>query len=197
MSDRERWIVYPLIFFAFLLGARDKYFKPERAEYESISCRRLTVTSLDGTPLVQLSGTIDDSGVIVMYAPVERGLEPPPRTGFSRDTSPPGRHAIELVADSDGGYLKVFGPAHVPALKLGHEKMHHVSGLLAVDDHDNPLAADQDAARELWGINLAWAGESDANGGRSTGEAEASAGSEDSPPNHIPPGEQPAVEGSR
>jgi hypothetical protein len=41
MSSRERWIIYPLLFFAFCLAARDQfpYLRPEVVDIPHLSCR--------------------------------------------------------------------------------------------------------------------------------------------------------------
>src|SRR5947207_15694936 len=46
MNERERWIVYPLLFLALGAGLRDKLFDQTRTK--SIECQDLTVAAEDG-----------------------------------------------------------------------------------------------------------------------------------------------------
>jgi hypothetical protein len=44
MSDRERWIVYPLLFFAWVMGFRATYMTSERLQSATIECQNLIVS---------------------------------------------------------------------------------------------------------------------------------------------------------
>ena len=44
MSDRERWIVYPLLFFAWIMGFRATYMTSERLQSSTIECNNLVVS---------------------------------------------------------------------------------------------------------------------------------------------------------
>jgi hypothetical protein len=63
MTERERWIVYPLLFLALGAGLRDKLFDQTRSK--SIECQELTVTAEDriGRPATTLArvGAIERS----------------------------------------------------------------------------------------------------------------------------------------
>jgi hypothetical protein len=63
MTERERWIVYPLLFLALGAGLRDKLFDQTRSK--SIECQELTVSAEEGggRPTVPLAriGAIDRS----------------------------------------------------------------------------------------------------------------------------------------
>ena len=52
MSERERWIVYPLLFFALGAGLRDKLL--QRVESKEVICESLTIIDQD-QPLVPLA----------------------------------------------------------------------------------------------------------------------------------------------
>ncbi len=54
MSDRERWIVYPLLFLALGAALRDKLAKQTRAK--QIVCEQLYVVDTEGRPLATLAG---------------------------------------------------------------------------------------------------------------------------------------------
>jgi len=54
MSSRERWIIYPLLFFAFCLAARDQfpYLRPEVVDIPHLSCRVVEAELMDAKKLV-------------------------------------------------------------------------------------------------------------------------------------------------
>lgn len=54
MTDRERWIVYPLLFLALGAALRDKLAKQTRAK--EIVCEQLYVVDAEGRPLATLAG---------------------------------------------------------------------------------------------------------------------------------------------
>ena len=54
MSDRERWIVYPILFFAVSLGLRNNGGFRGTVDFETIECSNLLVRSPDGLPKVQV-----------------------------------------------------------------------------------------------------------------------------------------------
>ena len=54
MSDRERWIVYPVLFFAVMLGAKNKFSLSGVVEVEALTCEQLRVLGPDGRTMVQL-----------------------------------------------------------------------------------------------------------------------------------------------
>ena len=62
MSNRERWIVYPLLFYAVLSCMKSSLVEPTDASYETVTCNHLLVESVEGQPLVQLGAHIDDEG---------------------------------------------------------------------------------------------------------------------------------------
>ena len=63
MTERERWIVYPLLFLALGAGLRDKLFDQTRTK--SIECQELTVSAEErvGHPTISLAriGAIERS----------------------------------------------------------------------------------------------------------------------------------------
>lgn len=54
MSERERWIVYPLLFLALGAGLRDKLLKQTTAD--QVVCKRLVVIDDAGKPTAALAG---------------------------------------------------------------------------------------------------------------------------------------------
>lgn len=55
MNDRERWIVYPLLFLALGAALRDKLAKQTRAK--QIVCEQIYLVDSEGRPLAALTGT--------------------------------------------------------------------------------------------------------------------------------------------
>lgn len=55
MTDRERWIVYPLLFLALGAALRDKLAKQTRAK--DIVCEHLYLVDAEGRPAALLTGT--------------------------------------------------------------------------------------------------------------------------------------------
>jgi hypothetical protein len=50
MSDRERWVLYPLLFFSLVLGLRASYLDPWSFRCREIECQNLKVSSINGMP---------------------------------------------------------------------------------------------------------------------------------------------------
>ncbi len=67
MSNRERWILYPLLFFALLLGAKATFDRLTQAEFQRIECSALRVNSLHGPARVLLGESLDGMGEITLY----------------------------------------------------------------------------------------------------------------------------------
>lgn len=55
MNDRERWIVYPLLFLALGAALRDKLAKQTRAK--QIVCEQLYLVDAEGRPMAVLTGS--------------------------------------------------------------------------------------------------------------------------------------------
>lgn len=79
MSNRERWIVYPLLFLALLASVGDKLVPEETARYAAVECGRLTLVTPDGKPLMSLRPDSGDAGEIVVY---QSQVEPVLRLGL-------------------------------------------------------------------------------------------------------------------
>ena len=113
MSNRERWIIYPLLFFSLLLGLKEQLAIPIDAEYEHVQCNKLTVEAPDGRPLVELSSSIEaegeQAGLLVLYGPIN-GDESALRSTVGMTATPRPR-TVELGSDPGGGYFKSYGPA--------------------------------------------------------------------------------------
>ena len=61
MSDRERWIIYPLLFLALGAALRDKL--TQSVDVETIRCKQLVVVDSQETPRIVLNS--NDAGGLV------------------------------------------------------------------------------------------------------------------------------------
>ena len=144
MSERERWIVYPLLFLAVFLGWWNQMPRSGDLDYQLIRCHRLLVTSPNGEPSVEITSTATQSGESRIFGAYGR-------VALVLRTDRAGNRGILETKDSDqtaqtligsnshGGFLKLFGKQDVPSLFLGHEGRLEVSGLLALSKKKQTL----------------------------------------------------------
>jgi hypothetical protein len=52
MSNRERWIVYPLLFYALVMGFKATYQDPLEFRCRTIECQQLNVRMINGTSVL-------------------------------------------------------------------------------------------------------------------------------------------------
>ena len=137
MSNRERWIVYPLLFYAVLSCMKTALVEPTDVSYETVTCNHLLLESVEGEPLVQLGAHIDDEGA---------------EWGLIELFDAQGQLAVELAAGPGGGYFTSLGAAAAPTLTLGHDNDARQSGLRA-----RPAATDDSLeSGETWGLRVDW-----------------------------------------
>jgi hypothetical protein len=72
MSDRERWIIYPLLFFALALAARGQTSRlPTVGRFRTIVCRDLRIvsqgTSGSDAKLITLSGAGNGQNLVLQF----------------------------------------------------------------------------------------------------------------------------------
>lgn len=66
MSDRERWIVYPMLFFAVAMGVKQNMLQNMTASFRQIECTSLKIKSFDGSrKLVEVGGGRNRTGANV------------------------------------------------------------------------------------------------------------------------------------
>lgn len=160
MSNRERWVIYPLLLFSFLLAARDKYVKPENVSYATVTCKRLTISSDEGRPLVTLGASDTDAGALIMHGPIAAAGLPGAESQSPDNLRAPGYRTVEMGANEDGGYVRVFGARPGLDLHVGHDAELELSGYAAVDEHNQFVQsiADQEAESDepVWGAVMDW-----------------------------------------
>lgn len=151
MSMQERWVVYPLLFMAIALGLRDDVIDPE-SKFVDLECQELTITNVQGDPILRAGSTLEDTASLVLYHSVGPVGELP--TGL--DQGDEQRHAMEFGEDQAGGYIKISGASHLPILKLAHIDSLELSGLIAVDEGDRPIQIGDDDESPIWGEVFPW-----------------------------------------
>jgi len=152
MSIQERWVVYPLLFMAIALGLRDKVIEPESKFVPELRCHELTITNQKDQPIFRAGSTLEDRGSLVIFYSGDVIGD----TLADLDDTNGQRRAVEMGEDEVGGFIKVFGPRDMPALKLSHMGSLELSGLVAVDEGDQPLRLGGADESPIWGEVLPW-----------------------------------------
>ena len=77
MSDRERWIVYPLLFMTLGLSLRDRIAgeSVQKLSIDEVVCNQLEVVSSDGRPQIRLSVTTSGGVIEVRRLPGRSNIE--------------------------------------------------------------------------------------------------------------------------
>lgn len=137
MSERERWIVYPLLFFSFALAIRDQGLfsrEGQRDEFNVVNCQHLVVRDAQGNVAVDIHakhgkpgvGTTG-SGVVTIYGATTDGGSAKPAAvrlytsekkpwtkenfGVVETYSPLGSRAAMIAGDGTGGTMFTFDAA--------------------------------------------------------------------------------------
>jgi hypothetical protein len=114
MSDRERWIVYPMLTLSLALGAKTRWdaFRG-RSDFHVVTCRTLVVRNeLDEQQIVLQQNSHGEAEVSLVG---EKGIE------------------AWLTAGEGGGRLMLVRRGDQRAILLGHDKLEEISGLWAID----------------------------------------------------------------
>jgi|GEM_PF-4195513 len=161
MSDRERWIVYPLLFFSLFMGARQYYHESDEAHLRSISCNELTVNSFDGRRRVHIGQSTSHAGLVLVYGASDKpvlilGADGDGTQGAIEAMDETGRPVAALAATPAGGLLQISGSRDQPRLVLGHEDQAQLSGLLAFDANDKLVGTRLGNRFAPWGVSLRW-----------------------------------------
>jgi hypothetical protein len=161
MSDRERWIVYPLLFLALAVGLRDKLTQTVRAD--RVECRALVLHDERQKPLLMLvpaalaesrSEESPAEGVLLLdgagrelarLGPITRCravvsekiaseklvVEGPAQCRKLLVVDRRGKPLTVITANQWGGLLQIRDREQTLALDLGHYGTDRLSGLLA------------------------------------------------------------------
>jgi hypothetical protein len=137
MSDRERWIVYPLLTLAIALGAKTRWdaFRGT-SDFHMITCRTLVVQNELGEQQLVLQQNAQGAAEVGLLG--ANGVE------------------ARLVADEGGGRLMLVRRADQKAIVLGHDKLQEISGIWAISPGQTtaiPLSVE--TSKDAW-ILLPW-----------------------------------------
>ncbi len=137
MTSRERWILYPLVFFTFLMAARDKYIKPQLIDCQVVTCRQMQVLSDEGRTVVTLGTTLDESGneagVLITYGPpAGSGHLAAPQSLSPPDGPTDARGRLKSVGMREGDSWRCWEMMLRTELRLQHDPEQRESGLTAL-----------------------------------------------------------------
>lgn len=117
MSSRERWVIYPLLFFAYCLAARDQlpYLRPRVVEIPRLSCKVIEAQWIGGDIMVAGDFTADNiegkkrlEADTVRVNDLDAGILTCEQIAA---VSPGGRRVAEIrPTESGAGSLTLFGP---------------------------------------------------------------------------------------
>ncbi len=124
MSTRERWIVYPLLFFAFCLAVKGQPNLVQDGRFKSISCEELTVKLPSGEARVHIGSTSQRSGRVSIYGrqgqpAVVLGVARQGENGSVETLDANGRRTVRLGTTVECDHLVVTSPEGAARLLLG------------------------------------------------------------------------------
>jgi hypothetical protein len=76
MTNRERWIVYPLLFYALAMGFKATYQDPLEFRCRTIECQDLIVKFINGTPEHALTRAKAATSASITHAKISAEGEP-------------------------------------------------------------------------------------------------------------------------
>jgi hypothetical protein len=139
MSDRERWIVYPVLTLSLALSAKTRWdaFRGT-SDFHVVTCRTLVVRN-----------ELDEEQIVLQQ-----------NSQGAAEASLLGADGVEalLTAGEGGGRLMLVRSGDQKALVLGHDKLQELSGLWAIETaHSDAVAPLTDGAAEgdVWRL-LPW-----------------------------------------
>ena len=155
MTDRERWIVYPLLFFALSLAAqgacgvkgvrneetaRRKWVNPPKyGKFDQVECQRLVVVSPSGAHRVEIGAGTNQAGVIQLLGPdgrksvVRLGADNKGEVGLLETFDRNGKPLVALTATAQGGLVTTSKREGNQRLFLGFGGERIPSGLFGID----------------------------------------------------------------
>jgi hypothetical protein len=108
MSNRERWIVYPLLFYALVMGFKSTYRDPLEFRCRTIECQNLNVKLINGSAALANPAARSPTNVIVL-----RGAEE-----VSPSTAPtaPDAAPVDLPPVLNSGRVQQHAPSRLGRL---------------------------------------------------------------------------------
>lgn len=146
MSDRERWIIYPLLFFSLLLAARGQCNHPREAKFHRLVCHQLEIL-----PSGSRSGRIDLFGKNNQLR-VSINASGKNNAGVIEIRDAQGKKAVRLVTTDEGGLIQLVRTGDSSQLHLGYED---ISGLFAIDAQGQLILLESKSGKLIpWGQPL-------------------------------------------
>lgn len=121
MSQRERWTIYPLLFFALLLGLKSQIPSCNyTGRYHELECRELHVVNRAGELCASIEGKDSGIGVVNVYGPdktpvgklrlpkVQLAVSADGTGGTVETRSVRGMRMVELTSNDKGGEVLVY-----------------------------------------------------------------------------------------
>lgn len=158
MSSRERWTVYPLLFFALGLGLRDKMIPATSAEYRTLACGELTLVAADNRELVSLRPSLEGGAEMMFYTPsgeslLTLGMDVAGKGARVEGVSRDGAARFALRAEPRGATSQF--ERDDTRIHCGFNLHADGAGLWATDRQETRLAApDQESPSPDWGLVL-------------------------------------------
>jgi hypothetical protein len=155
MSNRERWIVYPLLFLALLSSIGDKLVPQESQRFAAVECGQLALVGPDGEKLIALRSDGQNAGELVMYDAAERpilrigsddGGTGVVLEGWSRDHQ--SRFSLQAL---DKGAFAEWRRSIGQRICVGFSPLVSLAGLWGLDLQDQPLLEGQPTAANVAG----------------------------------------------
>ncbi|MCA9262651.1 MAG: hypothetical protein KDA60_02335 [Planctomycetales bacterium] len=140
MTNRERWVVYPLLFFSLMMGLSEKLSPARNGTFNRLECTELRILSRAKQPILLAHESAQGSAVLQLRGLASTGYD----VGLGGDDGsgpvdvkdwtdakgrPKMRQLAELSGDIGGGYLILNGPQTFPELRLGHGDEQRISGM--------------------------------------------------------------------
>jgi hypothetical protein len=137
MSNRERWIVYPLLFFSIALSWKSVVRTHGNVEFRTIRCQKIDVRSSDSRPAVRIVGS-EDSGSITLFGQdgIPLAMLTASRNGTSGSlelANPPKLSKVSINAADEGGRIQLGSTPTKPEIIVGFDAADVSPGLFAVD----------------------------------------------------------------
>ncbi len=122
MSDRERWIVYPLLFYALVMGFKSTYQDPMEFRCRTIECQSLKVQSINGSDAraVSLLRNQPANVIVVPASPGSLSVDQAPTAGTATREPVLDNHASEssaLETNEAGTIAETADAVDAPAIE--------------------------------------------------------------------------------
>ncbi len=151
MTNRERWIVYPLLFLTLGIGIRDKVAPPSprfmrpgvnalNVRCLHLECQDLTVTGPNGETRVRVGNTPNQAGQIEIYGSdhtmvMVAGADNTGRSGRVQTLAADATAQVSLHSTDRGGQVATFDRDDKTRVVLGYDGMGPGTFLIAPEEN--------------------------------------------------------------